>query len=135
MTIKEHYFTIPKELIKQVDSLTSFFEMLENLERFLFGSFHIYDTRRDNDTLVYYNAVGILLKNSLIPDFSSYRSKYLLNLFVSNKSLVLNFSDCVKHCESKSMILPTVDDTKRIKEEFKFIFDGSGTISGWALIK
>ena len=53
------------------------------MERFLFGSFHIYDTRRDNDTVlliryhlcVDYNAIDILLKDSCIPDFSSLKEQ------------------------------------------------------------
>ena len=67
-----------------------------------------------------------MLKDSSMPDISS-------KLLVSQKSLMLNYSDCVKHCESESMILPNVNDNKRIQEEFQYIFDGSGTLAGLAL--
>ena len=101
------------------------------LERFIFGSFHIYHSRRDNDIL---QCSGHFAEKFIDSWFFELKQKIFLNPFVSNKSLLLNYSDCVKHCESQSMNLPSVDDTKRIKEEFQFIFDGLGTLSEWALI-
>ena len=53
---------------------------------------------------------------------------YFFNL-KSEKSLVLNYSDCVQYCDSKSMILPHVNDAKRIQEDFEFVLKGSGRTS------
>ena len=80
------------------------------METFLFGKFHIYDIRKDN---------WFFWIKSIDFNFQYFKHKFW-------KSLLLNFTECVKYCELNSMRLPNINDAHRIKTDFEYVFQSSG---------